>query len=98
MKKEGQLLHVLIPSTKTKVSQEFLITVGSFEGMNMIEVIENHAVRGWFFVGYRGGNRLPTFLIFHKLKNTQSIVVEITDNEDTKVLLTPLTKISAALK
>jgi integrase len=68
VKKEGQLFHIFIPNTKTKVSREFFVTVGGIEGVNMVEVIRkylalrpNHAVHGRFFVGYRGGNciKLP---------------------------------------
>jgi integrase len=68
VKKEGQLFHIFIPNTKTKVSREFFVTVGGIEGVNMVEVIQkflalrpNHAVHGRFFVGYTGGNciKLP---------------------------------------
>lgn len=68
MKDEGQIFHILIPNTKTKVSREFFVTSGGIEGVNMVETIRkyldlrpNHADHGRFFVGYRGGNciKLP---------------------------------------
>lgn len=40
VKNEGQLFHIFIPSIKTKVSREFLITVRGFKGVNMDKAIQ----------------------------------------------------------
>lgn len=68
VKKQGEVLHIFIPNTKTKISREFFITSGGIEGVNMVDIIEKyralrpaHADHGRFFVGYRHGKciKLP---------------------------------------
>lgn len=62
VKDEGQVFHLVIPNTKTKIFREFFVTSGGIDGLNMVEIVRkylalrpNHTDHGRFFVGYRNG-------------------------------------------
>jgi integrase len=62
VKDEGKVFHIEIPKTKTKISREFFVTSGGFEGIDMVQIIRKYMSlrprdtdNTRFFVGYRKG-------------------------------------------
>lgn len=59
---EGNVFHILIPNTKTKISREFFVTSGGIEGIDMVKIVRKYKLlrppgtdHTRFFVGYRKG-------------------------------------------
>ncbi|KAJ8912394.1 hypothetical protein NQ315_013460 [Exocentrus adspersus] len=62
VKDKGSVFHIEITTTKTKISREFFITSGGFEGINMVEIVRRYKSlrpsntgHDRFFVGFRQG-------------------------------------------